>query len=182
MLREDKAFVDSPETGTEYRFGVQTSDEDPVVRFRHVIDNTGLNNAMNRLIRMEMLRQTRLIRPHYASDITLLGEIVLRSKLLELSVFLFFRRFDRESATSLQDALAVRQCHFPTPGVGMFFQTWRRCWGYLGAITRADLTISQRVRGLTYVARRWKRASGQLYVDLKESVIALSRRESTSRR
>lgn len=177
-----KLFVDIPETGTEYRLGVQTSDEDPIVRFRHIMDNTGLNNAMNGLIRMEVLRQTRLIRPHYASDITLLGEIALRSKLLELSEVLFFRRFDRGSATSLQDALTVRQYHFPTAGVGMFFQTWRRCWGCLGAISRADLTLSQRVRGLMYIARRWYWARGQLYADLKEAVTALSRRWSTSRR
>jgi glycosyltransferase involved in cell wall biosynthesis len=176
-----KLFVDTPETGKAYDIGVQTLDDDPCVRFRHVLEHVGLNNAINGLIRMTTLRRTVLIRPYYASDITLLAEIALHSKIVELPEFLFFRRFDQDSATSLQDALRLRQYHFPRPGVGMFFQRWRRCWGYLSASRRARLTLPQRARAVTYVARLWYWALPGLYGDLREAVLALSRRHPAAR-
>jgi glycosyltransferase involved in cell wall biosynthesis len=177
-----KLFVDSPESGNEYDVSVQTLDEDPVSRFRDVLERMGLNNAINGLIRLSVLRRTALIRPYYSSDITLLAEIALHGKILELPEFLFFRRFDRESATSLQDPVTVQQCHFPTPGLSMYFQTWRRCWGYVAAISRAEVTPHQRVRGLRYVAGTWRWALPKLYAELEESLAAVFRRRSVSAR
>jgi hypothetical protein len=175
-----KLFVDAPESGNEYDVGVQTLDADPLVRFRTVLERVGLNNAINGLIRMSVLRRTALIRPHYSSDITLLAEIALRGKIVELPEFLFFRRFDQDSATSLQDALAVQQCHFPTPGLGMDFQTWRRCWGQIAAIGRAELSVSQRMRGLRYVAGSSLSALPKLGAEVKEAVAAMLGRRPVS--
>ena len=173
-----KLFVDTPAQGEEYTIGIQTVDEDPLARFRYVLEHIGLNNAINGLIRTNVLRRTSLIRPYYASDVTLLAEIALRSKILELPELLFFRRFDQTSATALQDAITFRKSHFPTAGFGMLFQKWRRCWGYVSAVLRADLTPSQRLRGLTYVGKRWYWALPELYADLGEAVTVLSRKNS----
>jgi glycosyltransferase involved in cell wall biosynthesis len=175
-----KLFVTSPELGNAYEIGVQTLDDDPCVRFRYVLEHVGLNNAINGLIRMATLRRTVLIRPYYASDITLLAELALHGKIVELPEFLFFRRFDQDSATSLQDAVRLRQYHFPRPSVGMFFQRWRRCWGYLSASCRAPLTPTQRVRAVTYVAHLWYWSLPELWSDLREAARALFRRRHPS--
>jgi hypothetical protein len=123
-----------------------------------------------------------LIRPHYSSDITLLGEIALRGKVVELPEFLFFRRFDRDSATSLQDPRIVQQYHFPTPGIARYFQTWRRCWGLGAAVCRAELTLSQRARGLRFVAGTWHSALPRLYAEVKEALAAMLGRRAVSAR
>jgi hypothetical protein len=177
-----KLFVDNPDEGREYDVQVSALDEDAFVRFRSVLEHIRLNNAINGLIRMTVLRQTGLIRSHYASDITLLAEIALRGKLLELPEFLFFRRFDAESVTALQDASALQQVHFPRPGVGMLFQTWRRCWGYSSALSHAELTLSQRARGYAYVAKTWHWAIPRLWAELKEAVGTLGGTRSVSGR
>lgn len=119
-----RLFGDSPESGEDYYDGVATVDDDPVERFRYVMERTRLNNAINGLIRMSALRGTSLIESYYSSDVVLLGELALRSKVVELPEFLFFRRFSEDSATSLQDSLKVRELHFPRSGRGRLFQTW----------------------------------------------------------
>lgn len=177
-----RLFVDLPESGEDYEDRVETSDDDPVARFRHVLEHTRLNNAINGLIRMSVLRETSLIGSYFSSDIVLLAELALRSKILELPEFLFFRRFSQESATSLQDALKVREFHFPRSGRGRLFQGWRRCGGYISAITGSTLTRHERVRGLTYVARLCYWEWPELYADLKEAAMAVSRRPSALRR
>ena len=171
-----KLFAHSPAQGTEYAVSTHTVDEDPLARFYYVLEHVALNNAINGLIRMSLLRRTALIRPYYSSDIILLAEIALRSKLFELPEFLFFRRFDQESATALQDALRVQRFHFPTPGPGMRFQRWKRCWGHVSAINHADLTLPQRLAGLKYVAKTWYWALPDLYADVREAVGAMTRR------
>jgi len=177
-----KLFVDSPEQGREYEMGLQTLDEDPLVRFRYVLEHVALNNAINGVIRMSVLRRTGLIRPHYASDITLLLEIALRSKIVELPEFLFFRRFEPESATVLQDAQKIQRSHFPTAGFGMRLQRWKRCWGYVSAVRRADLSLPQRLAGLAFVAKTWYWALPDLYADLREIAAATTRKASASDR
>jgi glycosyltransferase involved in cell wall biosynthesis len=176
-----RLFVGTPETGEEYDRDAQALADDPVERFWHVFVHTGLNNAINGLIRMTVLRETALIRPHYSSDITLLIEIALRSRIMELPECLFFRRFERESATALQDAHSKRRYHFPGVGAAMYFQHWKRCWGYVSAIRRAPLTASQRWRAARYVARLWYGALPGLWSDVKEAATALARRSSPDR-
>jgi glycosyltransferase involved in cell wall biosynthesis len=173
-----RLFVNSPESGEDYDDGVETAADDPVERFRFVIERTRLNNAINGLIRMSALRGTSLVESYYSSDVVLLGELALRSKVLELPEVLFFRRFSEDSASSLQDALKVRELHFPQSGRGRLFQTWRRCRGYVTAITGSALTPRQRLRGLVYVARLCYWTWPDLYADLKEAAGMASRRPS----
>lgn len=177
-----KLFVHSPETGNEYEVSVQALDDDAFERFRYVNEAVGLNNAINGVVRMSLLRRTALIRPYYSSDITLLAEIALRSKILELPEVLFFRRFDQESATSLQDAGKVREYYFPAPGLDVCFQRWKRVWGYLSAVGRADLTLRQRSRGLEYVAKMLYWSLPGLYADLKQAIAVMAGRPSVSGR
>jgi glycosyltransferase involved in cell wall biosynthesis len=176
-----RLFVDSPEGGADYDDGVATADADPVRRFRYVLERTRLNNAINGLIRTSALRTTSLIAPYYSSDIVLLGELALRGTILEVPEFLFFRRFSPESATSLQDSATVREIHFPHSRRDRLFQAWRRCRGYLRAMTRSPLTPRQRLRGLAYVGRLCYWTSPDLCADLKEVAAATSRRFSALR-
>ena len=177
-----KLFVTDPETGDEYAAGLQTLDANPLARFRQVLEHVGLNNTINGLIRMSVLGETGLMRSHYASDVTLLAEIALRGKLVELPEYLFFRRFDEESATALQDPVRYRACHFPRPGLAMWFQTWRQCAGYVSAINCRGLTLPQRALGLAYVAKLWHWALPELYADVQEVVATIAARASRGRR
>jgi glycosyltransferase involved in cell wall biosynthesis len=173
-----RLFVDSPDAGEEYDDGVATDDDDPVTRFRYVLERTRLNNAINGLIRMSALRGTSLMASYYSSDVVLLGELALRGKILELPEYLFFRRFSPDSATSLQDSVKVREVHFPRSSRGRLFQAWRRCRGYVTAVTGATLTPRQRARALVYVARLCYWTWPDLYADLKEAAAEASRRPS----
>jgi glycosyltransferase involved in cell wall biosynthesis len=177
-----KLFVDTAEDGTEYEDGLEALGADPIDRFKHVLRHTRLNNAINGLSRMTVLRRTSLIGPYFSSDIVLLAEIALRSRILEIPEFLFFRRFSKDSATSLQNALRVREFHFPKAGHATLFQSWRRCRGYAAAVRRSDLNLRQRLRGLAYVAKLWYWALPGLYADLREGASALSRGPSAFRR
>ena len=167
-----KLLADTQEAAKEYEDNTQALDEDPIERFRRVLEHVRLNNAINGLVRMNILRSTALMPAYYSADVVLLAEIALRSRLVELPEFLFFRRFDRESATRLQDPQKVRRHHYPTDRLAMFFQTWQQCCGILSAVCRADLTLRQRIAGFVYVAKRWYWASPRFYADLQEMLEA----------
>ena len=177
-----RLFVDTPEDGTDYEDGLEALGPDPVERFEHVLRHARLNNAINGLIRMTVLRHTSLIGPYFSSDVVLLSEIALRSRILEVPEFLFFRRFSEDSATSLQNALRGREYHFPRAGRATFFQKWRRCRAYAAAVRRSELDPRQRLRAFRYVAKLWYWAIPGLYADLKEGASALSRGPSVFRR
>ena len=67
----------------------------------NVIDNLRLNSIMNGILRSDAVRSSQLIIPFLASDSCLMAEITLYGKILEISDYLFYRRMDEESSTSM---------------------------------------------------------------------------------
>ena len=78
-----------------------------------VVTKMALNNAINGLIRMSALRETRLIEPYRGSDVVLMGHLALLGKFRLIDDALYFRRMEPATSTVLQDPLAVLRHHYP---------------------------------------------------------------------
>jgi hypothetical protein len=63
---------------------LQTLDEDPIERFRHVREQIALCNAMYGVMRTETLRRTHLLGAFPGSDEILHAELALYGKVVEL--------------------------------------------------------------------------------------------------
>jgi hypothetical protein len=99
----------------------------------------------------------------------LMAEISLYGKFLEIPEYLYFRRMDRETSTSLMSEEKVREHYDPQRKSMMLFQNWRMHMGYLGAAFRAPLTLSERACVLAQVFRHinWNRM--RLAGDVREA-------------
>ncbi len=111
------------------------------------------------------------VHPDYlSSDNIVLSELALAGKIALVPDTRFFRRMDKGSATALQSPLTVRLAHFPTRRFAQLFQSWRFMFGYVRAIHRSPLPLSQRVRGMRFVMRQAYWSSPRLLADVKEAV------------
>jgi hypothetical protein len=145
-------------------------DEDPLVRFWRTVHLLRLNNAINGVIRRETLMRTSVHPNCLSSDNIVLSELALAGKIALVPDTRFFRRMDKGSATALQSATTVRLAHFPKRSFDQLFQTWRFIWGYVQAIRRSPLPLSQRMRGMRLVMRQAYWSSPRLVADLREAL------------
>ncbi|MEQ1869850.1 MAG: glycosyltransferase family 2 protein [Vicinamibacterales bacterium] len=102
----------SPEDGRtkeyaqEYDDDLDLQQERPSERFREYLNRERINNVMNGVIRASALRQTALNRPLPGSDISMIAELTLRGKFVEIPDRLFVRRLNRETTGILMDRAA----------------------------------------------------------------------------
>ena len=84
---------DGEEVVSEYINNLNIEDDRPSDRFRKYLDRERINNVMHGVIRASALRKTSLIRPLPGSDISMIAELSLLSKFIEIPEPLFARRF-----------------------------------------------------------------------------------------
>ena len=137
-----------------YSESLATSSDSPVERMLHIIDNIRLNNIMNGLIRSDALRKTHLHLPFFASDSCLMCELALYGKFLEVPDYLFYRKMDEESSTSMQDESALVEHFKPNRKKPMRFQNWKIHMYYFSAISDARLGLGQSVPLYLQLIRR----------------------------
>ena len=94
---------DGEEVAMEYFDDFNLQDERPSTRFRKYLNRERFNNIMHGVIRASALRQTRLNLPWAGSDISMVAELSLRGKFVEVPDRLFVRRFDQETSSLLMD-------------------------------------------------------------------------------
>jgi hypothetical protein len=159
-----------------YESDIRVIDETPSARLRTVMTTMALNNAINGLIRMSALRQTRLIEPYRGSDLVLMAHLALLGKFRLIDDMLYFRRMESSTATALQDPSAVWKHHYPQPSARMLLQGSKRHLGQLRAALSAPMSMSERTRTLVFLARvlNWDR--GMLADDLRGVWHYVSRR------
>lgn len=162
-------FQSDIEDGTPYDDHMNVEDDDPILRFRRTVEELRLNNAINGLIRREVLMRTSVHPDYFSSDNVVLSELALAGKLVEVPETRFFRRMDKESATRLQSAAVVQRAHFPSGGFARFFQAWRLQFGYFSAVTHSHLQLRKRLRAWRCVLRQTYWASPSLFADFKEA-------------
>jgi glycosyltransferase involved in cell wall biosynthesis len=89
---------------TGYDEDVALDDDRPSGRYRRYLERVRLNHAMSGVIRAAALRRTALNLPLPGSDISMLAELALYGKFVEVPERLFHRRFDPATTGILMDA------------------------------------------------------------------------------
>ena len=168
-------IVDDNGRTEDLRDNLDLRQDDPCVRFRLLLERMRLNNIMNGVIRSDVLRRTPLIRPFYASDVSLMAELALHGKFAEVPEYLFFRRMDAQTATSRKPAEEVAAHFNPKTRKAPKFSTLRVHAHYLGAIWRAPIGMRARWCLHRYVARTfiWQRAA--VMADVRQGLSSLMR-------
>lgn len=162
-----RVFVDDPVAGSDFQDGFDASDDDPCRRFAQVVRRLGYNNVMNGLIRSEVLRKTKPMKPYFGSDIVLMAELALHGKFLEIPEFLFFRRLSEKSATHFKSKQELVRHYYPANGSTMRFPHWKLHFGYLSLVMRAPLDPGDRARVLFAAVRHMWWAHSRLVSDFR---------------
>jgi glycosyltransferase involved in cell wall biosynthesis len=143
----------------DYVDAVSLPQESACDRFSVFLDRIRLNNVMNGVVRTAVLGRTPLIEIFFSSDISLMAEVALYGKFVELPEFLFYRRMDPESATAKKSAQEILRHYDPKLRRRMLFQTWKLNHAYLSGVWRAPLPLSEKMCLYRHMAKRiiWDR-------------------------
>ena len=157
--------------GEPYQDDVSCDGPEAYTRMRCTLERIRLNNAINGVIRSEVLARTGLIADYFSSDVVLLVELALHGPILQVPEELFFRRMTPGAATQLKSGAEIVSYYQPKDRK-MRFQHWKLHCGYLGAAARAPLSLTERGRVYSHLLRRaiWSRLD--LLGDVKDAVRA----------
>lgn len=134
----------------------------PVDRFLAVMQQDPHCHAVYGLIRRDVLQRTRVLGSFAGSDNTLLAELALYGRFVEVPELLFFRRLHPAAYSWAMSDEDIRA--FYAPGErrtdGLLMWGWRHRFENARAIMRAPLTGMEKTKLLGYVVRAawWQRS------------------------
>jgi glycosyltransferase involved in cell wall biosynthesis len=140
-------------------------DERPSERYGKVRRCLGLNNAQMGLIRMDVLRHTRLERKYPAGDMVLMAELTLLGPFALLPDVLFYRRMSKEAASRFLSRAELQQFIDPTARGTM--NHWRLQWDYIAVVARAPIAFREKWRCFRVTARHAYWDGPELWKDLR---------------
>ncbi len=142
----------------EYEEGLHLPHARPSDRFFTLLQNSRLCNALYGLGRTEALRRTRLCGSFLGSDIVFEAELTLYGKILEVPETLLLRRMHADSFTSMT-LEQQREFYYPGRRRRVESYRWRHLCEHVRSVVRAPLSLGERLRLLTGLARRaiWAR-------------------------
>ena len=143
----------------EYDDRMSIQNDRPSDRFISYINNIELANALSGVIRSEALRQVRPFGQYRACDITLMGELVLVGKFVEIPEFGFMRRMGKETSTAHRGAEELRKFYFPGTRRQKRLVFWRLLSEHFRSVVRADIPMKEKLRLVYFVIGlfRWHR-------------------------
>ena len=148
------------------------TDPRPSARLREYLYKVGLTNAIYGLMRIEALRATPGHQPYPGSDIVLLGELAIRGRFHEIDGIRFLRRIHPQASASANPSLSQLVGWFNPGRAGkLVLPEYERLGGYLSAIRRVPISLSEKARCLAVLVG-WKRYG---IVDLLKEVGLLVR-------
>jgi glycosyltransferase involved in cell wall biosynthesis len=157
----------------DYKDNLDLQDPSPTARFFELLKRIGLCNAHLGLIRRSALSRTRLIGTERGSDIHFLAELALYGRFTLLPDILFFRRYHQQSS-SWDRSSDLHQRKYYDPGAKTAFgmHSWRKYGHLANALWRAPISMVDKVRATTYLARTslWERP------ELATELVALARK------
>lgn len=169
--------------------GERASSHDPADRFRKLIRLDHDCEYVFGVIRLSVLRKTALILGYTDSDRTLLGELALYGRFVEIPERLFLHRHHTGSsgrAFPISGGWHQRTAWFDPGKAGKTeFPQWRQVAEYLKAIHRSPLSPAEKSRclmmlGAIYTRHRAMDLSGELYMGSKMLLLSLRRRHGHS--
>ena len=157
------------EIAQEYDNDLNLDDEQPSRRFRKYLDGEKLNNVMHGIIRVSALRKTGLIRPMPGSDISMVAELSLLGKIIELPDRLFVRRFDAETSSMLMDNAIAAERTVPM-GKTIMHRVRLHSRRFIFA-AQAPISLAEKLRVWLYLLRRLAAVRHQVYRKLARLVM-----------
>ena len=140
----------------EYPAETSYLDPRPQRRYRQwmIEREYGECNAVFGVIRASVLRKTGLIGKYMASDVVLLGELLLHGKMLKLPDPLFFRRDHANTSGRAHHGPNEILAWFDTSKKGRIHTPlWRWILEYSKVVFRTPLRVSERIRCLGLLTR-----------------------------
>ena len=140
------------EYGEEYEDNLNLEQERPSERFAEYLNRERINNVMNGVMRAEALRQTALNWPAHGSDISMIAELTLHGKFVEVPDRLFVRRLTPETTILLMDHASSKSEGY----LGRSDNVQRlklHSYRFVSAL-RAPIAFSEKMRVWLYLLRR----------------------------
>jgi glycosyltransferase involved in cell wall biosynthesis len=136
--------------GEEYDDNLNLEQERPSDRFREYLNREKINNVMNGVIRASALRQTALNRLLPGSDISMIAELALRGKFVEIPDRLLVRRLTPDTTILLMES-ATSHGYLGRPDNIQRLKL--HSYRFLDAL-RAPISPSEKFRVWLYLLRR----------------------------
>jgi hypothetical protein len=123
------------------------------------------------LMRVDVLKRTRLLGDFLAADIVFQAELSLYGAFWEVPEFLFYRRF-HPGASSSMDRLQLRAFWDPSGRHRICLREWRQLLELARAVARAPLDAAEKRRASRFLVLRaiWNRdkLGGELLAAMRE--------------
>lgn len=156
----------------EYPDRLHLAAPEPHQRYRQYHEryhSGGHCNPVFGVIRTHVLRATPLIGNYPSSDETLLGELALHGKFIEVPEYLFLRRLHERTSVDVHPSFTERMAWFdPAKADYLPSLGWR--WFFFGeyvrAIQRAPLNPYQALRCYLIVGAWWRQRADDMLKDL----------------
>jgi len=139
------------EYAQEYDDNLNLEQDSPSARFREYLNRERINNVMNGVIRAAALRETALNWQAPGSDISMIAELSLRGKFVEVPERLFVRRMTPETSILLMDESAKRAGYLGRPDNMQRLRL--HSYRFLTTL-RAPISLSEKMRVWLYLLRR----------------------------
>lgn len=141
------------------------ADDRPSDRYARLRRCLGLNNAQMGLIRLNILKRTRLERKYPAGDMVFMAELALLGPFALLPDVLLYRRMTKEAASRFLSRAELQQ--FIDPAGKGTMNNWRLQRDYLALVARAPIALREKWRCLRVTARHAYWDGPQLWNDLR---------------
>lgn len=145
--------------------------EDPIARYDAVRSRLGLNTPIQSgVMRLAALKRCRYLGNYPNSDAVLTAALALHGRFVLLPQDHFYRRWSKESASSLRSPLEIHRLFEPAVRNVSPFVKMRGHLGHLRRMATAPLSWRDRIRGLTRVLRYayWDRS--ELLAELRDGL------------
>lgn len=145
---------------TEYQGDVEVLDDRPSERFNRVSQRWALNNAQCGLLRLDVLRRTRLDRPYIGGDLELMLELALHGRFKRAPDAVLFRRVGGKSMSVNLSQEQLEEFIDPLARSRQHLVAWPRHWDRLTTILRSPIGTGERLVCTAMAARAasWDRA------------------------
>ncbi len=153
-------LVEENEHPIEVFQGDASFDQDrPSERFARVLELMTLNNAQSGVIRLDVLRRTRLDRLYPSGDMALMAELALYGKFRLIPEVLLFRRMAPGTFTAFLSPAERRAFLDPRAKTSVKLVRTRRHLDNMLSITRAPLPLREKLRAFRIALKlaRWER-------------------------
>ncbi|MEM8712155.1 MAG: glycosyltransferase family 2 protein [Planctomycetota bacterium] len=136
---------------------------DKIRRFAGAIDlQHGCYDVFG-LIRRDALAKTKLIAPYLGSDRVLLAELALQGRMERVDETLFHSREHPQRSIRMRSESAREQWFASGRPNAKFRPNWRRLAAVREAVSRAELSLAERLRAQGEIARWAMKQRGSLY-------------------